>query len=362
MFRPLLDKKETPKKSRVENLAYKALKMFPKMAFVLIRLFSIRELKKDYEEWLKKSPSTKSKKKFKARIDGTKSGKKYAKKMPALKLLYDYVNHCKIKTHTIYLFVVSLGYKDYIVDFKLVKKDKDGWNKIAKVMINRFIRSIGKKKQTLKYLRISLDGAWGNGNMLLYLYKKGFKYVAVKSGGKDLVEYNGNSYTLKAFEKFLAKTFSFKEFTARYSLKGEYCSCIVKLISCNISIRIVLRRFKSNSKKEPYRYLMLLSTNTNINEVRDYQIAQIYEGRWGIEECIKCSKQVADITDYSYHSDKVTNIEMFLSLRFCLYMFLNWYRVENCRHSVTSLYKVAERFRLYFNSIGYNSIWKLFSG
>jgi hypothetical protein len=39
---------------------------------------------------------------------------------------------------------------------------------------------------------------------------------------------------------------------------------------------------------------------------------------------------------------------MFLSLRFCLYMTLNWYRIEHCRPSKASLYDVADRFRDFF--------------
>ncbi len=362
MFYPLLSKKETPKRDKIKNLSYKALKNFPKLGLFLIRLFSIEELKKDYAKWLKSSPSNKSKKPFRARIDSTKTGKKYGNKIPSIKLLYDYVNHCKIKTHLIYIFVVSLGRKDYIVDFKLVKKKNDGWNKIAKRMIRRFLRSIGKPKKTLKYLRISLDGAWGNGDMLMFLNSKGFKYTAIKSGGNDSVEYKGKTYSLKELENHLShKHKLFKTFNDCHSLNGDYYSVCVKLKRKDIPIRIVLRRFKTNKSKKPYRYLMLLSTNLDDN-LRDYQICKCYEGRWGIEECIKENKQALDLTHYSFHSENTTNIENFLCLRFCLYMVLNWYRVDYCKPSKTSIYKVCNRFKNYFNSIGERAMWKLFSG
>lgn len=361
MFECLIDKKNTQKRRRIENLVYKALKYFPKFFCIkLLRYYSRKELKKDYEEWLSKSHSHRSKKRLKARIDGTKTGKKYAKKMPLLKMLYDYVNRCYINTHVIYLMVVSIGNKDYIVDFRLVKKDNDSWNKIAKKMINILLRFLGKRKTTLNYLRLSLDGAWGNGDMLLYLSNKGFKYVSIKSGGKDIVNYDGQTFNLKGLESYLSKEGSFKEFNPCHNLDGSYCSAIVHLDSKDIAIRVVLRRFVSSSKG--YRYLMLLSSNTDVQNVKDYQIAQCYKDRWGIEECIKECKQVVDLTEYSFHSSNANNIEMFLSLRFCLYMTLNWYRVEHCRPSKTSLYDVADRFRDFFQEIGYKEMWKLFSG
>ena len=358
MFEPLIDTKVTPKRRKVENLAYKSLKLFPKLAFTLLRLFALNEFEKDFSHWLKQSNSYKSKHRIKGRIDGTFTGKKYAKEMPFIKKLYDYVNSCYIKTHTLYIFVVSIDNKDYIVDFELVKKKKKGSNKIAKQMINRFVSALNEKNSFLHYCRLSLDGAWGNGDMLLYLYKKGFKYVSVKSGGKDLVHYNNEKISLKELERRLStETTGFKKFNPKRRLKGDYISITVDLVNTNLSIRIVLRRFYSQSNG--YRYLMLLSPCLSIY---DYQIAQCYEGRWGVEECIKETKQVTKIEDYSFHSETADNIEMFISLRFCLYMVLNWYRVEYCRPSKTSLYKVAEYFKHYFNDIGGNSMWKLFSG
>ncbi len=223
---------------------------------------------------MKQLDSYKSKHRIKGRIDDTFTGKKYAKKMPFIKKLYDYVNSCYIKTHTLYIFVVSIDHKDYIVDFELVKKEKKGSNKIAKHMINRFINLLRDKKSSLHYCRLSLDGAWGNGKMLLWVSKMGFKYAAIKSGGKDLVYYNGEKISLKKLKKRLSdKTTDFKSFNTKHCLKGDYIGVTVDLVNTNLRIRIVLIRFKS--KNGNYRYLMLLSPCLSIY---DYQIAQCYEG------------------------------------------------------------------------------------
>lgn len=361
MFECLLSNNETPKRRLVENLVYKALKLFPKLAFTLLRTFAVNEFNNDFDLWLKKSDSYKSKNKIKVRIDSTFTGRKYGTKIPSLKKLYDYVNNCYIKTHTLYILLLSIGNKDFIVDFELSKKDRKerGSNKVCKDMLSRLINTVTNKDSFFHYCRLSLDGAWGNGDMLNWLSEKGFNYVSIKSGGKDLIVYkDGIIISLKDLERFLStKNEYYKQFNPKHNLEGDYFSITVKLYNTGLPIRIVLRRFISNRKG--YRYLMLVSPNTAIY---DYQIAQSYEGRWGIEDCIKSNKQITKIQDYSYHSEKETNIEMFLSLRFCLYMILNWYRVEYCKPKCTSLYKLEERFKYYLNSIGYKEMWKLFSG
>jgi len=154
--------------------------------------------------------------------------------------------------------------------------------------------------------------------------------------------------SLKDLERMLSKTGSFKEFNKGHRLDGEYCAVTARLANRDLTIRVVLRRFPSKKKKDGYRYLMLLSVNTNIY---DYQIAQCYKNRWGIEECIKESKQVVDLTKYSFHSETTTNIEMFLALRLICLMVLNWYRVEYCRPSRTSIWKVAKRFEYHFSAL-----------
>jgi hypothetical protein len=236
IFSCLFTMKETGNSKKQRNLAYKSLKIFPGFAIKLLRRFALKEFLNEYKIWETKSDTYKSKHKVKARIDGTKSGKKYGKMIPELERLWDYVNQCYIKTHEIYLFLVSIGHKDYIVDFLLVKKEKrDGWNKTAKRMINRQLKSLGYlKKSFLHYCRLSLDGAWGNGDMLKYLKEKAFKYVSIKSGGKDIVVYEGVEYTLKGLEFYL----------------------------------------RTNGKYFP--------------------LCQCYQGRWGIEDCIKACKEIVE--------------------------------------------------------------------
>ena len=200
--------------------------------------------------------------------------------------------------------------------------NRNGWNKTAQRMINRILKILGKNQgDFLHHCRLSLDGAWGNGEMLQFVEKKKFRYTAIKSGGKDLVIYGEETLSLKSLEKKLLTENAFRPFNEKHGLKGEYSSCLVQVKKTEQKIRIVLRKFKSKKK---IRTLMILSTNVNIYECYDYQIAQCYAVRWGIEECIKECKQIVDLTKYSFHSEKTANIEMFLVLRLICYMTLNW--------------------------------------
>jgi hypothetical protein len=361
MFKPLIRLKDTKTSRRIQNLAYKALKRFKRLPLRLVKHFSINELKIDLEQWLKKSDSYKSKHRIVARVDATKNGKKYAEKMPELAKLYDYVNKCYIKTHEIYIFLITIGRKHYIVDFCFVRRKKKfnkGCNDIAFRMIIDLLNDLWKyRSEFIHYCRLSLDGAWGNGTMLSEIKGLGFQYNALKSNGKDLVEYNGKVMRLKELEKLLSTEEGWKSFNPKHNLKGDYKSLEVKHVNEELSIKVVIRRFKS---KKHYRYLMLLCTNEKLN---DFQISQCYEGRWGIEESIKelKSDKICDLTRYSFHSQGITNIVMFIALRFTCYMILNWYQVKYCRPSKTSMWKVAKGFEEFFISIGYKQIWKLFS-
>ena len=360
-FRPLLSlNKKTKKMKELQKQSYYSLNKYSNSTMHVLYSFGRKEFTGDFRNWLSETDSYKSKNRIAIRIDGTKSGKKYGKKIPELEVLWDYVNRCKIRTHEIYIFVVSIGKKDYIVDFILVKKaHRKGWNYLAIEMIERFLNALGSQSENfIEFGRLSLDGAWGNGEMMEYIESKGFRYNAVKSGGKDIIKFFGLEMSLKNLEIYLSTFFNFKKFNPVHKLKGEYCSGTVELKEKNIPIKIVLRRFPKS--KGGYRYLMILSTDLN---VYDFQIAQCYCLRWGIEENIVECKQVIKITDYSYHSKEGPgNIEMFLALRFISYMFLNWYRVEHCRTSKTSIWKVADRFKEYFNDEGPKTVWKLFSG
>ena len=362
IFKPFIKLNETKKSKKMSNLCYKALGKHPTFSKRFIRKLSLSALKFDLKAWSKYSASKKSKNKISIRIDATKGGNHYGKKIPELKKLYDYVSKSYIKSHTIYLLLVSIGKKDFIVDFYISKsKDAIKSNKIAKHMINKMLKGLGYYKTLmLNYGRLSMDGGWGNVTMIIWLSKMGFRYNSIKSSGTTKVIYKHNHYTLKGLEEYLLSRSWFKAFNKAHKLKGKYFSANVLLEDSLMEFRIIIRRFKVSSKN--YRTLMLLSTSDK--SVHDYQIAQCYECRWGIEECFKkCkSNKICNLTKYSFHSKEISNIEMFFALRFCTYMMLNWYQVQYCRPSITSLYKVAKRFEDFFSQMGYKRIWELFSG
>lgn len=347
------------KLNKVKSLAYKVLsKKLIRFAYQLIEGFALSEFKKDFQYWQTLSDSSKSKKRIAIRLDHTKSGHKYSKRMPELRKLYDYVSGSYINCHEIAVLLVSIGKKDYVVDFVLIKESHEGgYNVICQKLIKRFLNNLGGlKKDFLHYARLSLDGAYGNGTMMDFIEEKGFRYAAVKSSGKDLVEYQGNSMKLKELEQALSQRNDFREFNPKHGLKGDFVLSIVTMKRTGQEIKVLLRRFKA--KKRKYRYLLILSLDKDIEH---YQIAQCYQRRWKIEDCFKESKGIVDLMGYSYHSKSSRNIEMFITLRLICYMILNWYRVEHCRPSKTSMWKVAKRFKKEFNAIGQKDLWNLFS-
>jgi len=353
----LYNKEETKKYKRLKILVYRPLK---RISVKLLVDFALSEFKEDFSLWLNKSDSQKSKISVAMRIDTTKSGKKYGKDIPGLEWLYDYVNRCYIKTHEIFLVLISIGKKNYIVDFVLLKKSRrHGWNNLAQKSINKLLKRLGCLEGGFKrYCRLSFDGGFGNGTMMKYLLEQGFQYSVVKSGGKELVQYNDKVFTFKRLEEYLALTGNFEEFNKKHDLNGMYCAATIKLINHDILVRAVLRRFKKKKGKK-YRYLLIISSRTDIY---DFQIAKCYELRWGIEECIKECKDRVGITSYSYHTKGSSkNIENFLALRFIGYMIVNWYRVEHCRPSRTSFWRTADRIERELSNMSYKALWDMFS-
>jgi hypothetical protein len=359
---PFLNEKKSKTKSRLQNLVYKVLKSFPITAVQFLRCYGRTTFKNDFKEWLELSPSQKSKKHINVRVDGSKTGRKYGFIIPELQWLYDYVTKSKMLTHEIYVLLISIGDKDYIVDFLLKKKSDKGTNKIAQNMLYNLYNSMGTLKSDYKqWVRISLDGAFGNGDMLKWLAKHNFINSALKSGGKDNCNFTWNNKiyrgTLKWLEGFLAKYGDFRTFNPCHKLSGEYVEIEVEI--SGIIVKVLLIRFKKK-KKIGYRYLMILSLNL---EWYAYQIFQTYKGRWPIETMFRTTKQRLDIEAYSFHSENTTeNIEMHLALRFIGYMWLNWYRIENTRPSKTSLNDVVNRWKLYLNNLNSRAFQLLFSG
>lgn len=360
-FNWLCNKGVTKKSQKLKTLAYRVMmKPLRQFGVRLLRDFALSEFRKDFELWLTKSDSCKSKKRVSLRIDTTKTGKKYGKNIPELEWLYDYVNKCHINTHELFIVLVSIGKKNYIVDFVLMKKsERNGWKILTKKSIKRLLRNLfSLRKDFIEYARVSLDGGFGNGDIIKFLSQKGFRYVAVKSGGVDKVEYQEEELSLKGLENKLAQDRQFKDFNSKHRLKGEYCEVTVRLVKVDILVKIVLERFRKK-KNQKYRYRMIISPNLNLNA---YQIIQCYALRWGIEACIKECKDKVKVTDYSYHTkDTTENIETFIALRFIGYMIVNWYRAEHCKPSKTSFWLVAKRFEVELSKMNPKAFWNLFS-
>ena len=106
-FRPLLSlNKKTKKMKELQKQSYYSLNKYSNSTMHVLYSFGRKEFTGDFRNWLSETDSYKSKNRIAIRIDGTKSGKKYGKKIPELEVLWDYVNRCKIRTHEIYIFVV----------------------------------------------------------------------------------------------------------------------------------------------------------------------------------------------------------------------------------------------------------------
>lgn len=362
IFRPFLKDNQSKTIDRLKNLAYKVLKSFPIFAVKFLRVFGRSAFKDHFKRWLKYSASQKSKHPINARVDGTKTGRKYGFVIPELQYLYDYVTKSKMMTHEIYVLLISIGEKDYIVDFKLKKKNEKGTNKIAQQMIYNLYNSMTSMKPDFKrWVKISLDGAFGNGSMVEWFARHNLKNIALKSGGKDNCNFVFNEImhkkTLKGLENYLAENVSFCKFNPCHKLKGEYVEIIAEING--IEVKVVLIRYEKK-KKKGYRYLMLLSLNLDWYA---YQIVKAYKGRWPIETMFRTTKQKFDLGVYNFHSEKTTeNIEMHLALRFIGYMWLNWYRVEHTRRKRTSLNDVVIRWKQYLNNMSPKAFQLLFSG
>jgi len=350
----LKNKKESCTIKKARELSYKVLKFEKELADMFLRGYAVMEFREEFREWLKKSASTKSKKPILLRIDGSKTGYKYGKNIPELRKLYDYVKKCNISTHEIYILLASIGRKDFIVDLK-IKAKQESVNDIAIDMLHNFIENVGDlKSELMKYKRLSLDGAWGNGNMLKKLKDLGITNTAIKSSGKNIVILpTGEKLSLKDLEEEL-KSSDFKQINSCHGLNDcEYTEIEVYFPEEELSVKVVLYRFKHK------HFLMLLSLNL---EWHAFQILQCYKSRWGIEVCFRTSKQVLELEKYSYHSVDITNIRNYLALKFMGYMLVNWYRVDNTRLSLTSLKKVRLELESLFYDMQPKTVQMLFLG
>ena len=323
------------------------------------------------------SPSNQSKYKLHARIDSSKTGYHYGKQIPELRHLYDYVKRCYAKTHEIYVLLISIGKKDYIGGFHLVKKSgKQKTNVIAQNLLQSFEKILPKslRPQWKSHVRISLDGAWGKGKMIEWLHGNQYHKIAIKSGGVDRVEMDGLEMRLIEVKKSLIDLSSESDwlsFHPCHNLDG-ITNQLEKwqLVSSGLFIWILTLRFHSSKSGSKPRYLTLLSLD--IDRWYAYQVVQTYKGRWSIETMFRTCKQYCDLEKISFWDAKkekkrstneaIDRIELMLSLRFISYMVINWYRVAHTRWSRTGLQDVIHRWELYFDGLSAKAFQELFSG
>ncbi len=365
MFMPFLGMKTSPCWERHRQYGYKVLNSLPFKGRNLLSYVSVNMFIESFIEWLKKPASRKSENQIDIIADFSKTGNKYGKKMPLLYRLYDYVHNCHIKTHQICPLIICLGEQEFLIDFALWDPyNRKGNNQIVQEMIELFLSSLKSYKdgylvnEFLKWARLTLDGGWGNGRMINWAKKIGFKFFIVKSGGKDLVEFkwNGRKYvrTLKGLERFLArnKHTRWQSFNKAYDLPGMYTYITVRLVSQNIDIKVLLLRFA-------HGYLMLLTSNVDLQANR---IFKTYKRRWPIEVLFRTCKQKCGLERYHFHSEGHANIELFFSLRLLLCTMIHNYRVKHTKRSKTSLKDVIVRLEKEFDAMHPNTFQKLFTG
>ena len=363
MYFPFLELKDTPSWERHRNYGYKVMADPPFKGCELLSYVSINLFIERFTEWLKKSNSRKSEKPIELIADFTKTGNKYGHRIPLLYNLYDYVHQCYINTHQICPLVICLGEEEFVIDYELWDPtNRKGNNQIVQEMIERLLEYLGSYQDGslclsfLHWARLTLDGGWGNGNMLNWAFKKGFNFIVFKSGGKDVVEFywRGKRYTrtLKELESFLAnsKFTTWRPFNKTHNLPGVYTYLNVRLIKQNIWIKLLLICFA-------HGYLMLLTPNLNLQANR---ILKTYKRRWPIEVLIRTAKQECGLERYSFHSPDTNNIELFIGMRLLLENMIHNYRIKYTKRSKTTLKDVIIGLNKEFSKMRPNTFQKLF--
>lgn len=378
---------------RFEQLGYKVLDRFPLSGEELLKAFITPHLVSELKIWKKKDAPYRSRHPIQMRVDGTKGGRKYGKYIPELQNLYNYVEGNYIHTHDIYVLLVSIGEKDFVVGFLFHKKEDDlGINAIVQCLLTDLIDQVGGELGIMlkRYGRVSLDGAWGNGKMLTWLYENHFYNIAIKSSGKDNIRDNqGNEYSLKDFERMhkdiLDDSF-YQDFNPCHRLKRVvYYKQDVTLVSSGLEIQLIFLKYPAKKKKQKDRYLLLITFPHD--RWYPFQVVQTYKWRWSIEVLFRTAKQHWGWDKYSFHSKSqltypskdakkewnddafadsqmraLDRIKRYLVIRLMGYMVMDWYRVTHTRQSITPLKKVRERWANYFDQLHPKTLLKIFAG
>jgi hypothetical protein len=360
---------------------------------MLLKSFVNPIFEEDLSTWIASPAYNKSRNVLIARVDSSKTGKKYGHLIPETKVLYDYVDKKKMKTHEVFVLLISIGKKDYVGGFILCRKDRvDGVNESAKKLLQEFVSGLPLNLQSefTRHCRIALDGAWGNGTMIAWLSKTGNPNWVVKSGGKDNVrDCHGKVYTLKEFsiarQTECLRLGLFKPLN-RTHLEGiEYYTERVQLVSQGyLEIALILVRFPATQDTHKDRYLLLITQPSYYWS--PFRAIQTYKGRWQIEVMFRTCKQDYELETYSCHvktqvylGDKeiriqvseedlsvrkeqaFSRIERHLAICFIRYMMIQWYRVADTRCKKTPLREVLLDWQTYLDKIPEKAFKRLFA-
>lgn len=373
ILRVFLSENRIERLNKVQNLAYKALERSPWLGRKLIQAYGVFQFLIEFEKWLSRCASYKSENRIHCRMDRSSTGEHYGKKIPGLKRLHDYVKNCWKKTHHIEVLLLSIGDKDFIVDFVLIKYDKNqkkkskqekemqGYSLVVK-MLKKLLSGLGKHRQDfIKHARLSFDGWYGKEKMFEELFLLGLNRTVIKSGGVGKVVYKKVTYRLNDLKTLLKGKRTFKTFKECHGLGScEYLDEDIHFEKSGLKIRAVLIRYKGRKKLKD-RYLLLL-TNCPRESWHAFQVVQCYKGRWSIEVMFRTCKQIHKLEKYSYHSKDTKNIELHFALCFIGYMWLNWYRIDCTRKRSTKLKDVKNHWSDYLNTMRLSSLKRLFSG
>ena len=366
MLRPFLSKAKQKKLKKNRLMSYYIMSNIRSYGQYTLFKFSKTLFEKDFKEWLSKDPSNRSRNLLIAKVDDTKSGRKYGFRIPELQYLYDYVKKSKYKTHQIFVLMISLGNYDYIIDFAYKKKEHSDGYKLAIDMLCNFVKKLSPdlKEDFIANLRVTLDGSYGKLKIVNELANCGYdiNYV-IKSGGQQMCKLpDGKKMKLKQCEVWMKENLKFKDFNEIHGFKGSYCETCAQLVNRNgdnIRVKLLLCRFKSK-RRAKYRYILLL---TNCLDWYAFRILKSYKGRWSIEVMFRSCKQSFGLKKYSFHHKHGSkNIEMHFGLTFIRYMIISHYRFRHCRPSKTSIDDIINRFEFDLNTFSVNKLQELFAG
>lgn len=389
----LLKDPKSPFQKSMKNNFYKVTDTWYLEASKLLEACVMPQMKEMLAEWIEAKSYTKSRKPLLIRVDSTKTGLHYGKHIPELKWLYDHVQKTPILTHEVFILLVSIGTRDFIVDFKICSRDHRS-HPIASELLSRFLKKFSPETQEIikEKGRLSLDGAWGTGNFASGLTQKGWLKWVIKSAGKDLV-FAGEGFEEQSLADFQNEKVQYlnqnpelwKSFHPSHRLSGaQYYKQKLFFVHSETYVNALLVKFSGKPGKKS-RYLLLLAPEDNT--WHPFQILKAYMGRWGIESTFRSLKQNHQFNKNGQHAknkkmdpeinrvvsrskDEYENalrkafkrLHISMITSFLGHMFFSEYRTLHTRPSRTSLQSVKIRLAQCLNKMSSNDLQKLFAG